>query len=133
MRIILIMNVLNARQLQFHHVGTYRESQMPSNQKHREAELHSVVQIVVIDDDRRAEDNPYRNDDSGRKLRLASRLRCSRGDRGRKDVPLGGFLAHLEHLLSLLVVVVERRHNEVFLGGGGGLGRHVECWKKLTG
>lgn len=65
--------------------GTYRKSQMPGYQEDGEAEGESIVQIVVIDDNRRAEDDPYGNDDRSAELGLASGFRGRSRDRGRKD------------------------------------------------
>lgn len=49
-------------------VRTYSKAKVESDEKNRELEVESVVEIVVVDDDRRGQDNPYGNDHRGRKL-----------------------------------------------------------------
>lgn len=41
---------------------TYRKGQVPSDQEDRILELESIVHIVVVDDDRGAENDPDRDD-----------------------------------------------------------------------
>jgi hypothetical protein len=41
------------------------KSQVPSDQKDRKLELESIVEIVVVDDDRGTQDDPYRDDGCG--------------------------------------------------------------------
>jgi hypothetical protein len=44
---------------------TNSKSQVPSDQKDRKLELESIVEIVVVDDDRGTQDDPYRDDGCG--------------------------------------------------------------------
>ena len=64
---------------------------MPGYQEDREAERESIVQIIVVDDDGGAKDDPYRNDNGSRELGLASGFGGNSGDRGRENGTLCGF------------------------------------------
>jgi len=54
--------------------ATYRKRQMPGNQKHRVLEMQGVVDIVVVDNNTTAEDNPNGDDSSCAELRAGTGL-----------------------------------------------------------
>lgn len=53
-----------------HSGSTYSESEMPCYEENWIFEVESIVEIIVIDDNRRAERNPDRDDRGGRKFGL---------------------------------------------------------------
>jgi hypothetical protein len=48
--------------------GTYGKCKMPGDEEDRILEVESVVDVVVVDNDCRGENDPDRNDDGCRKL-----------------------------------------------------------------
>ncbi len=80
---------------------THRKGQMKSDQEDRESELEGVVQVVIVDDDRGAEDDPDGYDGSRGQLVFRRGWSCG----GRGESRLGGcslLVLHVEHLWALL-------------------------------
>lgn len=74
---------------------------MEGNQKYWEPEVKGIVQIVVIDDNGGAEDNPYGNNDCRGEFWLGGRRPgLSRRNRRGQDAFSGSVLV-VEHLKSL--------------------------------
>ena len=83
--------------------STHRENKMPCYKKDRELEVQLVVEVVVVDDDSRAQNDPDRDDGCSGEPRLVSRPGSLRSNGGREGFVMGLLVVDIQRLRAILV------------------------------